>query len=57
MLISQIRGLRIYRPGKIRDQLREFVRSVNTETTPMISGVDGKNALEIVNKVYEKAGE
>lgn len=54
-LVSSLYKLRIKRSGKIKDQIEEFIESVGTETIPMVSGEDGRNALELVLAIYKSS--
>lgn len=55
LLISNLYKLKVNKPGKIKDQIQEFIGSVETETTPIITGNDGKNALELVLAIYKSS--
>ncbi len=45
----------VFRKGTIKDQIKNFVYSIQEEKEPLVTGIDGKNALELVLAIYKSS--
>ena len=44
-----------FKRGLIKDQIQDFIYSINNNKTPFITGVDGKKTLEVILSIYKSS--
>lgn len=55
MFLSKILGCRLYRTGKIKDQISDFIESIDKKSAPPFEGKEYLDTIKIVMGIYESS--